>query len=177
MNMRITMNRWMTAAAVSLLAVSLAQAAPTNLTPFENSVRHELVMLPYYGVFDNITFQVSGTQVTLTGQVTRPVLKNDAGNVVARIAGVSKVNNQIEVLPLSPFDDSIRIRAYRAIYGNPVLSRYSMVPIAPIRIIVNHGNVTLDGVVSTEMAKDVAAIEASGISGVFSVTNNLRVGS
>src|SRR5947209_2905870 len=84
-------------------------------------VRHELVMLPYYGVFDNLAYSVNGGTVTLYGQVTRPTLKSDAGNVVKRIEGVEKVENQIQVLPLSPMDDRLRIAEYRAIYGHPGL--------------------------------------------------------
>ena len=176
--MRFTMNRLMTVAVVGLMAVSLAQATstdPNTLTPLEHQVRHEILMLPYYNVFDNITFQVTGSQVTLAGQVTWPVLKSEAGNVVKMIPGVTKVDNKIEVLPLSPFDNSIRFRVYRAVYFNPVLSKYALNPIAPIRIIVKNGHVTLDGVVNTEMAKNIAFIKANGVPGVFSVTNNLRV--
>ncbi len=177
--MKLTKNRLMIVAVVGLLATSLAQAKPTNnlngLTPLENQVRHELIMLPYYNVFDNINFHVNGDQVTLTGQVTWPVLKSQAANVVKMIPGVSKVDNQIEVLPLSPFDNSIRFRVYRAIYWNPVMTQYAMNPIAPIRIIVKNGHVTLEGVVGSKLAKNLAFIKANGVPGVFSVTNNLKV--
>lgn len=141
----------------------------------EKEVRHELVLLPYYSVFDNLTYSVSGDVVTLGGQVTRPTLKSDAENVVKKIEGVSKVINNIEVLPLSPNDDQIRRAVYRAIYSNDVLSRYSLGAVPPIHIIVKNGNVTLEGVVSSEMDKNVANIQANGVPGVFSVTNNLRV--
>ncbi len=139
-------------------------------------VRHELIMLPYYGVFDNLSYKVDpdGT-VTLIGQVAKPVLKSDAGNAVKRIEGVEKVVNKIEVLPLSPSDDRIRRAAYRAIYGNSVLSQYQMRAVPPIHIIVKNGNITLEGVVSREMDKNVAGIQANGVHGVFSVTNNLVV--
>src|SRR5206468_6993334 len=89
-------------------------------------VRHELVMLPYYGVFDNLAYKVEGYTVTLLGQVTRPTLKSDAENVVKKIEGVEKVKNEIEVLPLSPADDRIRRAEYRAIYGDTVLHRYAL---------------------------------------------------
>jgi hyperosmotically inducible protein len=138
-------------------------------------VRHELVMLPYYGVFDNLAYKVDGYSVTLMGQVTRPTLKSDAENVVKKIEGVEKVKNEIEVLPASPGDDRLRRAAYRAIYGNSVLSRYALQAVPPIHIIVKNGNVTLEGVVATEADKNVAGIRANGVSGVFSVTNNLRV--
>jgi BON domain len=139
-------------------------------------VRHELVMLPYYGVFDNLAYRVDGSTVTLMGQVTRPTLKSDAENVVKRIEGVEKVVNQIEVLPLSPNDDQIRRAVYQKIYSFPSLStKYGFQAIPPIHIIVKNGNVTLEGVVDSEADKNVAGIQANGVPGVFSVTNNLRV--
>lgn len=139
-------------------------------------VRHELVMLPYYNVFDNLSYRVDGSRVTLMGQVTRPTLKSDAGNVVKRLEGVTQVDNQIEVLPLSPNDDQIRYAVYRAVYGNTALStRYGYQAVPSIHIIVRNGQVTLEGVVSNETDKNIANIQANGVSGVFSVTNNLRV--
>jgi hyperosmotically inducible protein len=138
-------------------------------------VRHELVMLPHYGVFDNLAYRVDGGTVTLLGQVTRPTLKSDAGNVVKGIEGVGKVDNQILVLPLSSMDDRIRLAVYRAIYGHPGLDRYALQAVPPIHIIVENGKVTLEGVVSTQGDKDLANIQANGVSGVFSVVNNLRV--
>jgi hyperosmotically inducible protein len=138
-------------------------------------VRHELVMLPYYNVFDNLAYKVEGSTVTLMGQVTRPTLKSDAENVVKRIEGVEKVVNNLEVLPLSPNDDRIRMAVYRAIYSQSALQRYGMQAVPPIHIIVNNGNVTLEGVVASEGDKNIANIQANGVSGVFSVKNNLRV--
>jgi hyperosmotically inducible protein len=138
-------------------------------------VRHELVMLPYYGVFDNLAYRVDGGIVTLMGQVTRPTLKSDAGKAVFRIEGVDKVDNQIQVLPLSPVDDRTRLAVYRAIYGHPGLDRYALQAVPPIHIIVENGKVTLEGVVSTQSDKDMANIRANGVGGVFSVVNNLRV--
>jgi hyperosmotically inducible protein len=138
-------------------------------------VRHELVMLPYYGVFDNLSYSVSGSTVTLSGQVTRPTLKSDAGNVVKDIEGVERVVNNIEVLPTSPNDDRTRMTVYRAIYGQAALNRYGMQAVPPIHIIVKNGNVTLEGVVANEGDKNIANVQANGVSGVFSVTNNLRV--
>jgi hyperosmotically inducible protein len=139
-------------------------------------VRHELVMLPYYGVFDNLAYKVDpdGT-VTLMGQVANPVLKSDAENVVKRIEGVTRVVNNIEVLPTSPMDDQIRRAVYRAIYGNEVLSQYQLRAVPPIHIIVKNGHVALEGVVSRAMDKQIAGMQANGVSGVFSVTNNLVV--
>ena len=138
-------------------------------------VRHELVMLPYYGVFDNLAYRVDGSTVTLLGQVTRPTLKSDAGNVVKRIEGVEKVDNQIQVLPLSPMDDRIRLAEYRAIYGQPPLDRYALQAVPPIHILVDNGKVALEGVVANQGDKDIANVRANTVSGVFSVVNNLRV--
>jgi hyperosmotically inducible protein len=139
-------------------------------------VRHELVMLPYYGVFDNLSYKVDpdGT-VTLLGQVANPVLKSDAENVVKRIEGVTRVVNNIEALPTSMMDDRIRRAVYRAIYGNSVLSPYQLRAVPPIHIIVKNGHVTLEGVVAREMDKTIAYMQANKVSGVFSVTNNLAV--
>lgn len=137
-------------------------------------VRHELVMLPYYGVFDNLAYSVNGSNVTLYGQVVNPVLKSDAGNVVKRIEGVTNVDNQIQVLPLSDMDNRIRMAEYRAIYSEPSLNRYAMQAVPPIHIIVNNGKVTLVGVVATATDKNLAGMRANGVSGVFSVTNDLQ---
>lgn len=139
-------------------------------------VRHELVMLPYYGVFDDLAFRVEGSTVTLLGAVTRPVLRKDAENVVRHIEGVTNVVNNIQVLPLSPMDDRIRIAVYRAIYGAPALAdRYGYRALPSIHILVNNGHVTLVGVVANEGDKNIANIQANGVPGVFSVTNNLVV--
>jgi len=138
-------------------------------------VRHELVMLPYYGVFDNLAYRVDGSTVTLMGQATRPTLKSDAENVVKRIEGVEHVKNEIEVLPVSPNDDRIRRAVYRAIYSDPTMDRYAIQAIPPIHIIVKNGNVSLEGVVAAEADKNIAGIRANGVSGVFSVKNNLTV--
>jgi hyperosmotically inducible periplasmic protein len=139
-------------------------------------VRHELVMLPFYGVFDNLAYKVDpdGT-VTLLGQVARPTLKSDAENVVKHIEGVEKVVNNIEVLPTSINDDQIRRAAYRAIYGNDVLSLYQLRAVPPIHIIVKNGNITLEGVVARAMDKQIAGVQANSVHGAFSVTNNLVV--
>jgi hyperosmotically inducible protein len=141
---------------------------------FVREIRHELVMLPYYGVFDNLAYKVDGYKVTLLGQVTRPTLKSDAERVVKDIEGVEQVINQIEVLPLSPNDDNIRMAAYRSIYGQPALNRYALNAVPPIHIIVNNGRITLEGVVANEGDKNIANIQANSVPGVFGVTNNLR---
>src|ERR1700692_2143607 len=138
-------------------------------------VRHELLMLPWFGVFDNIAFKVDGSTVTLLGQVVRPSLKSDAQNAVKHIEGVEKVDNQIEVLPTSPMDDRLRMELYRAIYGYPALEKYALGVQKPIRIIVKNGHVTLEGVVDNEADKNLAGLRANSIPGIFSVTNNLQV--
>jgi hyperosmotically inducible protein len=138
-------------------------------------VRHELLMLPWFGVFDNIAFKVDGGTVTLLGQVVRPSLKSDAENAVKHIEGVEKVDNQIEVLPPSPMDDQLRLQLYRAIYGYPPLEKYALGVQKPIRIIVKNGRVALEGVVDSEADKNLVGLRANGVPGIFSVTNNLRV--
>jgi hyperosmotically inducible protein len=149
---------------------------PKSIERIYKEVRHELVTLPFYGVFDNLAYKVDpdGT-VTLFGQVTRPTLKSDAENAVKHIEGVEKVVNNIEVLPTSMVDDQIRRAAYRAIYGNEVLSQYQMRAVPPIHIIVKNGHITLEGVVAREMDKQIAGMQANSVPGVFSVTNNLVV--
>ncbi len=152
------------------------QAAKPSEKALKNlvkEVRHELVMMPYYGVFDNVAFRIDGYVVTLLGQVTRPTLKSEAENRVKTVEGVERVINQIEVLPLSPNDDRIRVDVARAIFNHPVLQQYSLRAVPPIHIIVKNGNVTLEGVVAREMDKNVANLQANGVSGVFSVKNNL----
>jgi len=138
-------------------------------------VRHELLMLPYFGVFDYIAFKVEGSTVTLLGQVVRPSLKSDAENALKHIEGVEKVDNQIEVLPPSPMDDGLRIRLYRAIYGDPGLEKYALGVQKPIRIIVKNGRVALEGVVDSEADKNLAGLRANTVPGIFQVTNNLQV--
>jgi hyperosmotically inducible protein len=142
---------------------------------FIKEIRHELVMLPYYGVFDNLAYKVEGHKVTLLGQVSRPTLKSDAERAVKSIEGVESVDNQIEVLPLSPNDDRIRLAVYRAIYSQPALQRYGLQAVPPIHIIVKNGNVALEGVVANSADKNIAGIQAKSVPGVFSVTNNLQV--
>lgn len=169
--------RWMLTAALVLAPALGAANVHVASTPEElqKQVRHELVMLPYYDVFDNLSFRVDGHSVTLYGQVVRPTLKDDAGRVVKRIPGVETVVNNIEVLPLSPMDNRIRFAMARAIYGHPALSRYAYGPMSPIHIIVKNGDVTLEGVVANQGDKNLAGIYANGVPGVFSVRNNLVV--
>ena len=156
-------------------AVTLMTAAPKQPKSIEREVRHELITLPYYGIFDNLAYRVDGSVVTLFGHVARPTLKHDAEARVKEIEGVDRVINEIEVLPLSPNDDRIRRAVYAAVYSKEPLQRYAMGAVPPIHIIVKNGNVTLVGFVANESDKNIAGIAANGVSGVFSVTNNLQV--
>ncbi|HWX55673.1 MAG TPA: BON domain-containing protein [Verrucomicrobiae bacterium] len=170
---------------LSLGTARYALAQPNNPAPPDTmaraqermvrQVRHELVMLPQFGVFDNLAYKVDGDTVTLMGQVRNAVLKDEARDAVKHIEGVEHVNNQIEILPVSFNDDRIRRQAARAIFHDSTLSMYSIQPVPPIHIIVKNGHLTLEGVVRNQMDKDVAGIRANGVSGVFSVDNNLQV--
>ena len=169
--MTTTSARYLLLAAL-LIANGAVAAEATSLAP---QVRHELAMLPYYSVFDNLTFQVEGTKVSLGGQVTRPTLRSAAERVVQRVDGVSEIVNDIDVLPVSSHDDRIRRAVYRAIYRQPVLSRYAIQAVPPIHIVVANGEVTLEGVVNSSMERAIAGLQANGVPGVFSVVNNLLV--
>ena len=153
-------------------------ANPTNAAEtdkLEKKIRKELVTLPFFSVFDNLAFKVEDGTVTLFGQVSRPSLRKDAARVVERVTGVEEVVNQIEVLPLSNFDDRIRLATYRAIYRQPGLDRLSLMAVPPIHIVVKNGNVTLEGVVNNQGDSTRAYLAANGVSNVFSVKNNLRI--
>jgi hyperosmotically inducible protein len=164
--------------AASLMAVvANAQEVgqPTfNQKQVEKKVRKALLTLPFFGVFDNLAYQIEDGTVTLSGQVVRPTTRRDAARRVARLSGVKQVVNNIEVLPLSPFDDSIRLRTARAIFRTNGLSKYGFGANPSIHIIVNRGSVTLEGVVLNRLDKQLAYFAAIGVADVFSVTNNLR---
>ncbi len=138
-------------------------------------VRHQLIMLPYYGVFDNLEFSISGRTITLNGQVVQAVTKSDAENSVKHIEGVEKVIDKIEVLPPSNMDDRIRRQVYNSIYSYGPLFKYSNIPVPPIHIIVRNARITLEGVVDSESDKNYAGVRANMVPGTFGVTNNLRV--
>jgi hyperosmotically inducible periplasmic protein len=172
--------------AVALLAMTLGLALQSASTFAQNQepkaqqnmikeIRHQLVLLPYYSVFDNLSFRIEGSKVILLGQVVRPTLKSDAGAAVKSVEGVSSVQNDIEVLPNSPMDDQLRRAVYRAIYSEPGLSRYALSAVPSIHIIVKNGNVTLEGVADNDTDKNLAGLRANGVPNVFSVTNNLVV--
>lgn len=166
----------------NLLAIALASAAAQSPAGDQRAherivreVRHELVMLPRLTIFDNLSYKVDGGTVTLMGQVTNAVLKNDAEGAVKGIEGVEKIDNQIKILPPSPSDDRIRRAVARAIFNDDRLFRYSMGAVPPIHIIVNMGRITLEGLVDNQADKNVAGIRANGVPGVFSVKNNLQI--
>jgi hyperosmotically inducible protein len=154
-----------------------ANTNPKVLT-LSDQVHHELVTLPWYGAFDNLEYQVNGTEVILSGQVIseHATTKDDAGKFVSSIPGVTKVVNNIEVLPPSRFDDRIRRAEYRTVFSHAELGRYTMGAIPQVHIIVKNGHVSLEGVVMNQMDKNIAGIVANSVPGVFSVENNLRIG-
>jgi hyperosmotically inducible protein len=159
-------------------AARAGNVTTVNNSPIGDQVRHDLAMVPWYGVFDNLQYQVNGSEVILSGQVVSEhgQTKYDAESAVKRISGVSKVVDNIEVLPPLPFDNQIRRSEYRAIFSQSTLGRYSMGAIPQIHIIVNGGHVTLEGTVMNEMDRNIAGIAANSVPNVFSVTNNLRIG-
>ncbi len=157
------------------IAALASNTVPLRQADLPEKVRHELVMLPYFTIFDNLSYQVDSRVVTLTGQVRDPVLKSDAGSVVARIPGIESVVNNIQVLPVSQFDDGIRIATARAIYGYAPLQRYGLGALPSIHIIVDNGHVTLTGSVLNSMDKTLVFMQANQVPGVFSVQNDLQV--
>jgi hyperosmotically inducible protein len=164
------------ALAISATAVVAAPASsPQGDARTANKVRKELVTLPYYGVFDNLAYKIEGGTVTLYGQVVDAVTRKDAENRVKKIEGVDRVVNNIQVLPLSGMDNSIRVRTYRTIARTGSLYRYFMGTNPSIHIIVSRGRVALEGVVSNRMDSQLAYTAARQVPGVFEVTNNLRV--
>jgi len=184
MKMKGILNRVAAAVVAVVIAASAAVAAPAKAEPaaertayeqLAKKVRKELVTLPWYGVFDNLAYEIDGSTVKLYGQVVRPTTRTDAERRVRKLAGVERVENNIEVLPLSSFDDSIRVATYRTLYGwNSPLFRYGRGTNPSIHIVVNRGHLTLEGVVANEGDRRLAYIMANSVPGVFSVTNNLR---
>jgi hyperosmotically inducible periplasmic protein len=161
--------------AASVWAQNNKSFSPKAQARITKEVRHRILMLPNFDTFDNIAFKLNGYDVVLIGQVTRPSLKDDAQRVVQKIEGVERVVNQIEVLPVSGFDDRLRRDLFVAIYRYAPLQHYGVGSNRPIHIIVNHGHVTLEGVVDRQSDKNLAGIRANGVAGVFSVQNNLVV--
>lgn len=161
--------------ACAVLTMPVFLQARDNAKPLQERVRHELAMLPYYNVFDDLGYRVEGNSVTLYGDVTNPVLKSDATRAVQHVEGVQQVVNNINVLPLSPMDWRIRRAEYRSIFGYSSMYRYAMGAMPSIHIIVSNGHVKLEGVVNNQGDKNIAGIRANAVPGVFSVENNLQV--
>jgi hyperosmotically inducible protein len=151
-------------------------AGPRGDADVAKSVRHEILMYPSYSIWDDISFRVENGSVELMGAVNQPYKKQDIARLVQRAPGVASVTNEIRVLPLSPMDDRLRLQVARAIYSHPALSRYGLQAVAPIHIIVENGHVTLDGVVNSQLEKQVAGMRASAAGLSFGpVVNNLQV--
>ena len=163
---------------VAAASASSANDLPSNQLleqRISGEVHHELAMIPEFTIFDNLSYRIDGGTVTLYGQVRNGFIKGEAESRVKHLQGVQSVNNQIEVLPASFNDDRIRRQVARAVFSDPRLSTYSIQSVPPIHIIVKNGHVDLEGVVRTQTDKDTAFIRANGVSGVFSVDNNLQV--
>jgi hyperosmotically inducible protein len=184
---KTNLKTWIVAVALALATMTMAasnglagaqSAAPQSLvangSQLDNQVHHKLGMLPYYGVFDYIEYRITGTEVRLIGAVVNPVTKSDAEGSVKHIDGVTRVVNEITVLPPSNYDDRTRRAEYRSIFSAGPLTRYSMGVNPTIHIIVDNGHVTLEGIVTSEADRNLAVIRANSVPGVFSVTNNLR---
>jgi hyperosmotically inducible periplasmic protein len=168
------------AGALLASAAMAADKANVNLprtdAEITKSVQHELLSYPYYGIFDDLSFQVRNRQVTLYGEVTQPIKKSDVHNIIARVPGVESVNDNVQVLPLSDNDNLLRRQIAASIYRFPSLSRYGMGTHPSIHIIVDNGHVTLTGVVDSQADKNTAAIRASAAGLSFGpIVNNLQV--
>ncbi len=173
--------RFLTAAAL-VASVGTAGAAKKEKVVLagdagiEQNVRHEIVMYPRYSIWDDISFRVANGSVELMGAVSQPYKKQDIERLVQRVPGVASVTDEIKVLPLSPFDDRLRIQIARAIYSYPAFSRYAIQAVPPIHIIVDNGHVTLAGVVNNDFEKQVAGMRAASAGLSFgAITNNLQV--
>jgi hyperosmotically inducible protein len=167
---------WAAALSAGLAAADTPAVPVSPDANLASKVTHEIRMYPRYTIWDNISFRVQNGNVDLTGEVSQPYKKSELGKIVAGIPGVQSVTNDLQVLPLSRMDDQLRVQVARAIFRDSVLSRYAMQPVPPIHIIVDNGHVTLEGVVNTEMEKEIAGIRASGAGLSFGqVVNNLRV--
>ena len=166
-----------------ILMATTAQAQPQGNQQYSakaqaritKEVQHQILKLPNFGTFDNIAFRIDGYSVTLFGQVTNPSLKDEAEHVVKKIEGVEHVENRIEVLSASPGDERLRRDLFVAIYRYGPLQHYGVGSNRPIRIIVDHGHVTLEGALDRQSDKDMAGMRANGVAGVFSVQNNIVV--
>ena len=160
---------------IAFFAMAWAGAQEKPLGALEDAVFKAILSEPHFGVFDNLSFKIDGSEVTLLGQTMLPITKVNVAARVGKVPGVTKVNNEIEVLPLSENDDSIRLRAYRALFGAADLYRYALDVNPSIHIIVKNGHLTLEGLVSTSFDAQRAFNAVRGLPGVFSAKNNLRI--
>jgi hyperosmotically inducible periplasmic protein len=163
-------------------SVAVARDAPQAVLPqgpdgnIAKEVRHEIVMYSHYTIFDDIKFRVNQGQVVLEGAVTQPYKKSDLGKIVQQLPGITSITNDLKVLPLSSMDDRLRMQVARAIYRDPSLSTLAFQALPPIHIIVDNGHVTLEGIVNSDMQKQIAGIRANSAGLSFGmVTNNLAV--
>ena len=156
-------------------------AATTTSVPAPDAqiaqqIAKEIRMYSRYTIWDHVNLRVNNGEVQLLGEVSQPWKKQDLERLAMNVPGVTSVANELKVLPLSSFDNDIRIRVARAVYGHPSLSRYSMQAVPPIHIIVDNGRVKLEGVVNSDMEKTIAGIQAGSAGLSFgAVENNLRV--
>ena len=157
---------------INNIRVSADDVTPRQML---DKARHQVVVYYAYGIFDNIALEAKGNTLVVSGQVTEPFKKADLGNILARVRGVANLENSLEVLPLSTFDDQLRMAVARAIYGRSGFELYAVQANPPIHIIVKNGNVTLEGAVSSKMDSTLAEMAARNVGLTFSVTNNLRV--
>jgi len=163
---------------LTILGVSFigsAQVSSREQARLTKEIRHKLVTLPFYSVFDNLAYSLDGANVTLSGETPRAGTKIDAEKAVKRIEGIGTVTNNIEVLPVSPSDDRLRRAVYKAIFNKPGLDMYAHQSVPTIHIVVKDGHVTLVGSVSNQGDKNQAGIVAQGVPGIFSVKNDLVV--
>jgi hyperosmotically inducible protein len=157
---------------VNSIRVSADDVTPRQML---EKARHEVVMYYGYTIFDNVQLEAKGDNLIVSGQVTQPFKKSDLGNILSRVRGVANLQNNLEVLPLSTFDDQLRFALARAIYGRSGFELYAVQANPPIHIIVKNGNVTLEGAVGNQLDKTLAEVAARNVGLSFSVTNNLRV--
>ncbi len=158
--------------ALLLTAQPQTQQPAANL---ETDIRQAIFLAPHYGVFDNLSFQLEGNNVTLLGQVLLPITREEISGRLAKLAGIAKVTDKIEILPMSDSDDVLRMKIYRRLFGTSDLYRYALSPNPSIHIIVKGGHVTLEGIVSNEGDSRIANMAARKVNGTFSLTNNLKV--
>jgi osmotically-inducible protein OsmY len=157
---------------VDNITVSVDQSTPQQILEL---ARKEIIYYPFYTIFDNVVLEARGDTLTVSGQVTDPFEKDDIGNFLDHVKGVASLTNNLEVLPLSPFDEELRLAVARSIYRDPLFFNYGNQAQPSIHIVVKNGNVTLEGVVDSDVERAKAGADATFAGTYFSLTNNLRV--